>query len=185
GFNERQPKTKLFPEWTSPLDVSLLVKYPFESFSKTSLKFTTYKLFFLQTSLRFGRYGTPRWEERRGSGISSGEKKKQTHGLKTGFVLVSERKADQYRRCIGKSENRFYIAISWQHRKVLMQTFSKANDDISNKVKTQSTRLLRPSWAVYKGSSMFPVLEAADWPKSTKFVICYLRNIEHPYYYYY
>ena len=46
-FNLRPPTAKLCPEWDLEKVLKTLQKYPFEPLHKTSLKYITYKTFFL------------------------------------------------------------------------------------------------------------------------------------------
>lgn len=89
-------------------------------------------------------------------------------------------------RCVDRSESKLFLSLNRPHNPVSCQTISNwivstiqlAYDDKKKGVKAHSTRAIGPSWALFKGSSMKAIMEAADWSRESTFVKFYLRNLD-------
>ena len=85
-----------------------------------------------------------------------------------------------------RSDSKLFLAINSPHNAVSSQTISNwivstiqlAYNDKKKSVRAHSTRAIGPTWALYKGSSMRAIMEAADWSRESTFVRFYLRNLE-------
>ena len=96
---------------------------------------------------------------------------------KTEFLRV---KAD------GTREKKIFLELNKPHQPVpsqtisnwIVQTIKMAYEGKKVNIKAHSTRAMGPSWALYNGTSMKSILEAADWSTESTFVKFYLRNVD-------
>jgi len=60
----------------------------------------------------------------------------------------------------------------------IVETIRLAYDDKHRKIKGHSTRAIGPSWALFNGTTVRAILDAADWSKESTFTKFYLRNVD-------
>lgn len=85
----------------------------------------------------------------------------------------------------GSDEPRLFLSLVKPHKPVskqtianwIVQTIKMAYDGNIN-VNAHSTRAIGPSWALFKGSTMKTIMEAADWSNESTFTKFYLRNVD-------
>lgn len=81
-------------------------------------------------------------------------------------------------------KTKLFISLVKPHNPVSTQTVANwivntirmAYDNDVN-VNAHSTRAIGPSWALFKGSNMSSILQAADWSRETTFIKFYLRDV--------
>lgn len=92
---------------------------------------------------------------------------------------------DNFRNC-DRSNSKLFLSVNSPHNPVssqtisnwIVQTIQMAYNDKNKSVKAHSTRAIGPSWALFNGSSMKSIMEAADWSRESTFTKFYLRNLE-------
>lgn len=79
---------------------------------------------------------------------------------------------DNFRNC-DRSNSKLFLSVNSPHNPVssqtisnwIVQTIQMAYKDKNKSVKAHSTRAIGPSWALFNGSSMKSIMEAADWSR--------------------
>ena len=60
----------------------------------------------------------------------------------------------------------------------IVETIRLAYDDKHKKIKGHFTRAIGPSWALFNGTTVRAILDAADWSKESTFTKFYLTNVD-------